>query len=248
MKLISLNTWGCRVTKPIFQFIKENSESTDVFCFQEILKDGNGKTPRGELKNSYEEIQKLLPHHTGYFSEYVDGYYGEDSKKLDFKFGIACYARADLKQNFAGAIPLLNPTKKWTDYEGRFAAGSAMALSVEEYAIINTHGLWQNSIKEDTEAKIEQSKKILDLAEKTAEKKIICGDFNLLPDTLSIKMLSDKYENLIEEYGVKDTRGVLYEKDVRYSDYAFLDRNIAVKNFSVPNIQISDHLPLLITF
>ena len=114
--------------------------------------------------------------------------------------------------------------------------------------MINVHGLWQNSIKGDTEAKIEQSKKILVLAEKSKGKKIICGDFNLLPNTKSIQMLGDKYRNLIEEYAIKDTRGSLYTKELRHSDYAFVDKDIEVSNFSVPDMSVSDRLPLIVEF
>ena len=69
MKLISINTWGCRVTEPFFKFIKGNS-FVDIFCFQEVLKGGNGKTVRNEIKSGFEDISKLLPKHKGYFFEY----------------------------------------------------------------------------------------------------------------------------------------------------------------------------------
>ncbi len=247
MKLVSLNTWGCRITEPLFDFIRNNSESVDIFCFQEILKDGSGVSTRGEIKSGYEDISRLLPEHTGYFSEYGEGgYYGESSKALDFKFGIACFVRSNIKQSFGNGITLIDPARNWSDYSGRFAVGTALSVQAGDYAVINVHGLWQGSIKGDTEAKMEQSKKIIDLADKTEGKKIICGDFNLLPDTKSIKMLDDKYENLIRKYEIKDTRGSLYTKDLRYSDYAFTDTNIIVHNFTVPNMSVSDHLPLVI--
>lgn len=249
MKLISLNTWGCRITEPLFDFIKNNAESVDIFCFQEILQGGSGKSSRGELKGAYEDICRLLPKHVGYFSEYGEGgYYSESSKNLDFKYGIACFVNADLKQSFGKGITLFDPAKKWDDYSGRFAAGAALTVSVGECAVINVHGLWQGSIKGDTEAKIEQSKKIINLANKTKGQKIICGDFNLLPDTRAIQMLGDEYNDLVKEYGIKDTRGPLYTKELRYSDYAFIDKDISVDNFSVTDMSVSDHSPLVIEF
>ncbi len=249
MKLISLATWGCRVTEPIFEYIKNNAESTDVFCFQEILKGGEGKIERGEVKSGYEDISGILKDYTGYFLEYQDcSYYGESSSNLDFKYGIACFVRKNLKQNFISGIGLYDQNKKWGDYSGRFAVGSALAVSVEDYVIINIHGLWQGSIKGDTEAKIEQSQKIIDLAESVGGKKIICGDFNLLPDTKAIQMLSSKYKNLIEEYKITETRSSLYTKELRYSDYAFVDKDIKINDFSVPKLNISDHLPLVLDF
>lgn len=114
--------------------------------------------------------------------------------------------------------------------------------------VVTVHGLWQGSIKTDTEAKMEQSKKIIDLADKVDGRKVICGDFNLLPDTKSIQMLGDKYIDLVHENGIKSTRSSLYLKENRYSDYTFTDRGITVNNFSVPDLDVSDHLPLLLDF
>jgi endonuclease/exonuclease/phosphatase family metal-dependent hydrolase len=236
------------MTEPLFEFIRNNT-NVDIFCFQEILKGGNGKTSRGEIKSGYEDIQGLLPNHTGYFSEYGEGgYYSESSKNLDFKYGLACYVKSDLKQSFVQGISLVDLKRKWGDYSGRFAAGAALAVQVEGYGVLNIHGLWQSSIKTDTEAKIEQSKLILDLASRTEGRKIICGDFNLLPETESIKMLSSVFNDLIEDYSIKDTRGPLYTKDHRFSDYAFTDKKISVEDFTLPNSNVSDHLPLMIEF
>ena len=171
MKLITLNTWGCRIDEPLFEYIQKHSESTDIFCFQEVLKGGVGKTNREEIKSEFEDISRILSDHTSYFSEYGEGgYYSESSKNLDFKYGIACFVRSNLKQNFVAGITLYDPEIKWSDYSGRFAAGAALLITVEDYAVMNAHGLWQGSIKTDTEAKIKQSEKIINLAEKTEGK------------------------------------------------------------------------------
>lgn len=247
MKLISLNVWGGTVHDPLLAFIEEHSLDTDIFCLQEVLKDGKGKTLRNEVKNLYNKICDILPDHVGYFSEYGEGgYYSEPSKSLDFKYGIACFVRSTLKQDFVAGITLYDLDKKWNDYTGRLAAGAALAIQVEDYAIINVHGMWQGSIKTDTEAKIEQSYKILDLAEKVQGLKVICGDFNMLPNTQAIRIFQDRYTDLIQEHDIKSTRSSLYTKELKYSDYAFLEKEVPIHNFSVPNIVASDHLPLFL--
>jgi len=249
MKLISLNTWGCRITEPIYEFIKKYSESTDIFCFQEILKNGNGKTHREEIKNSYEQICSLLPDYNGYFCEYGEnGYYSENSSNLDFQFGVACFIKSKLKQNFIGNNVLYDLNKKWSDYDGGFAVGTAMAIEVEDYSILNIHGLWQGSIKTDTEAKIEQSRKIIELANKTHGKKIICGDFNLLPNTRSIEMLDKRYNNLIKKYNIINTRSSFYTKENRFADFVFTSPETKVSDFKVLPDEVSDHLPLFLDF
>jgi endonuclease/exonuclease/phosphatase family metal-dependent hydrolase len=127
---------------------------------------------------------------------------------------------------------------------GEFAAGAAQAVVAGPDTIVNIHGIWQGSMKGDTEAKIAQSKKILQLAELAQDTVLICGDFNLLPHTRSIQMIGDRYTNLIDTYKITRTRSSLYTKSLPYSDYAFTDAT--VRSFSVPEIVVSDHLPLVI--
>lgn len=247
MKLISLNAWGCRIKEPIFDYIQKNAESTDIFCFQEITSSGEGRTEREEIKNAFEELKKILPNHIGYFVEYgKNGYYSGGAN--GFQFGIATFIRSSLKQKFIESVRLFDTEKIWNDYSGKFSAGVAMAFEIEDYSVLNIHGLWQGSIKKDTEAKLEQSHKILDLAKKTKGMKIIIGDFNLLPDTKSIQMLADTYDNLIQKYGINTTRSTLYLKELRDSDYAFTDKKIAINDFSVPDMEVSDHLALVLDF
>jgi endonuclease/exonuclease/phosphatase family metal-dependent hydrolase len=247
MKLICLNAWGCRIKEEFFEYVKTHSESTDIFCFQEIASGGEGLSQRDEIKSGFEDLKKLLPDHTGYFVEYGrDGYYSGES--VGFKFGIATFVRSNLKHKFVESIRLFDTEKIWSDYSGRFSAGVAMSLEVEDYSILNIHGMWQGSIKTDTEAKIEQSHKIINLADKTEGKDVICGDFNLLPHTKAIEMLGDKYTDLIQKYVVTSTRSSLYTKELRYSDYAFTDKEITVNDFSVPDLNISDHQPLELYF
>lgn len=249
MRLISLNTWGVQMTDPLFAFLEKNAGSTDIFCLQEILRGGEGRTKRREVKDAYERICKLLPEHAGLFTGYGDGgYYSEPSSNLDFEYGIASFVRADLAPKLAGSIVLRDPARQWSDYSDRFAAGVAQAVEVGGYAIINVHGVWQGSIKDDTEAKIEQSETILGLAERTVGKKILCGDFNLLPHTKALGMFRDLYNDLVQSYGVQRTRSALYHGKSRHAAYVFTDKRVKTRDFSVPDMEISDHLPLIVEF
>lgn len=250
MKIISLNTWGCRKAEALFEYIGDNKQSTDVFCFQEILRGGTGLTDKEELKDCYNDIQTLLPDHEGYFFGYgEEGYYYDKRKdEVDFEFGIASFVRKTLSPECKEGRHLCDYAREWNDYDGHFAAGACMVVAADTYTIVNVHGMWQGSIKKDTEAKLEQSKQILELTQKYEGKKIIVGDFNLLPETHSLQMFQDYYIDLVQKYDIQDTRGALYLKDLRFSDYAFVDKGIEIQSFSVPNLPLSDHLPLVIEF
>ncbi len=76
---------------------------------------------------------------------------------------------------------------------------------------------------------------------------MLCGDFNLLPDSESLLMVERiGLRNLIREYGITSTRTSLYPKDGRYADYAFISEGIQLKSFKVLPDEVSDHAPLLI--
>ena len=61
-------------------------------------------------------------------------------------------------------------------------------------AICNFHGMWiKDTKKKDTPERIEQSHHIRKILDSFSGEKIICGDFNLLPDGESIKILEEEH-------------------------------------------------------
>jgi endonuclease/exonuclease/phosphatase family metal-dependent hydrolase len=82
--------------------------------------------------------------------------------------------------------------------------------------------------------------------------KIIGGDFNLLPETKSAQMFEENdYRSLIKEFRIRTTRNrlawELYPNDKQYyADYVFVSPGVNVKEFSVPENEISDHLALIL--
>ena len=60
-------------------------------------------------------------------------------------------------------------------------------------------------------------------------------------------------KNLIKEFQIELTRSSLspfYGKPEfqKYADYAFTSKDIQIKNFQVPHLEISDHLPMILEF
>ena len=77
---------------------------------------------------------------------------------------------------------------------------------------------------------------------------LICGDFNLRPDTESLKIIAKGMNNLIHMHNITSTRTGLYPKDERFADYILTDPKITVHHFKVLQDEVSDHSPLLIEF
>lgn len=111
--------------------------------------------------------------------------------------------------------------------------------------VINFHGLWNGKGKGDCEDRLEQSDRIIEFLKALDHRFVLCGDFNLLPDTESLK----KFErfglrNLIAEYGITSTRTNFYTKPEKFADYAFVSKEVEVKEFKTLPDEVSDHLPL----
>jgi endonuclease/exonuclease/phosphatase family metal-dependent hydrolase len=118
--------------------------------------------------------------------------------------------------------------------------------------LCNLHGTARPGNKLDTAQRINQSRGLIDFFKDKNGMKIIGGDFNLLPETKSAQMFEENgYRNLIKEFRIRTTRNrlawELYPDDKQYySDYVFVSPEVKVKEFSVPENEISDHLALVL--
>jgi len=132
-----------------------------------------------------------------------------------------------------------------------------LRIDGKEFWLGNPHGTAYPGDKKDSEIRISQSKTILNSFKEDGPK-IIGGDFNLLRDTRSISILEEVgYRNLISEFNIKSTRNKVawdrFKNDPNFvkqydSDFCFVSKEIKVKNFEVPNIEASDHEPLILDF
>lgn len=74
----------------------------------------------------------------------------------------------------------------------------------------------------------------------------------MLPQAESIRMFEkNNYRDLIKDFHITTTRNRIaldkYPGNERlFSDYVFVSSGVSVKGFLVPDVEISDHLPLLV--
>lgn len=123
-------------------------------------------------------------------------------------------------------------------------------INGQRVQVLNIHGTYTTD-KRDTPRTLKQTKYLLEAAARKKIPTIIVGDFNLLPDTESIRLIGNEYKNLVSEYGIKYTRPNF--KDSREEgnnivDYIFVSDDIEVTNFGVIETDISDHYPLILEF
>lgn len=254
MRIITLNTWGGRAGKEgLLNFFKEHSATTDVFCLQEILSAPSEHLedkPAGGVKldNSkimvygLQEISDMLSEFSAYFRpHYGDNYgllmlvrknLGVIEEGEEFVYKERGYVHEEDLGNHARNIQYVK-----INYDNKLLT------------IINFHGLWNGKGKTDTDDRLLQSQKIIDFISKSAGETVLCGDFNLLPTTQSLKIIKDAgLRDLIAEYGITSTRTSHYTKPEKYADYIFVSPNLNVTDFKVLPDEVSDHSPLLIDF
>ncbi len=111
---------------------------------------------------------------------------------------------------------------------------------------MNVHGLWTGRGKTDTPERILQSQVIRTFMDTIDTPMIVCGDFNLRPDTESLGMIALGMTDLIKTSGAQSTRTSYYKKEEKFADYILVSPNIAVKQFAVWPDKVSDHSPLFL--
>ncbi len=242
MKLISLNLWGGRLYEQLERFLKKHSPEIDIFCFQEIYhnaKESMSDEPRKHRPNLLADIQKLLPNHKSYFRPTIKNV-----------FGIGIFVKNDISIGEEGEIDIFkNPY--YPEHGGSHSRNLQwikFKAHGKVYMVMNVHGLHTGTGKGDTPDRFLQSERIKNFMSKISSSKVLCGDFNLLPETESLKMLEDNMINLIKKHNIKSTRSHYYTKEVKFADYILVSSDVNVRKFEVMQEPVSDHLPLLLEF
>lgn len=260
MKLISLNTWGGKYFKPLIDFIKQNQD-TDIFCFQEIYDTSSNVKQFKQIRtNLLHELSEILSDHNIYFFPILfNTEVDETPIKVDFylKHGSAIFIKKSIsvkqqKDYFISADMTQQDLKP--DFSNLSTPLQSISFLRENpITVFNYHGAVIPGDKLDTPQRLSETKKVIDIMKDIAGTKILVGDFNLLPETKSIKEFEENLVNLIKEFNIRRTRSNLspfWNKSdfQKFADYTFVSKNIKVKSFKVPHIEISDHLPMILEF
>lgn len=259
MKLISLNTWGGKIFDPLIDFIKEHSRNTDIFCFQEIYDTTTDiKSFRGIRANLLWEIKNILRGFSVFYFPVMTGF---DDKAQPVNFPLNHGSAIFIKNSF-----VINHTENYfivkdttlplkPDYSNISTGLQWINFSdfKKNFSIFNFHGTPYPGNKLDTKRRLLEVTKVKDIIDSKNGPKILAGDFNLLPQTESIHHIEENMRNLIKEFDIKKTRSDLSPffgkpQFQKFADYIFVSEDIKVESFQVPDVKISDHLPMILQF
>ena len=253
MKLISLNVWGGTCYEELIAYIKEQAKSTDIFCFQEVFSTNSSETESNGIRtNLYQELQLILPDFQGYYSPALDTMDNEGPVPFDLHYGLATFVAKKISIQAQKDIFVYRTRDSLIASNNSASHPRNLQITTIEVDqkllnILTVHGLWTPD-KLDSPDRLEQSRKILNQIESLPGATILCGDFNLRPDTESIKMLEKNLKNLITANHLTATRSSLYTGSEPFADYTFVSPDINVRSFSVPDLPVSDHCPMIVEF
>ncbi len=226
MKIVFLNALQGQI-EIVHQFIQSQSDDTDIFCFQESL-DASGL--------------KIFC-----LDQLSDYQYFFDKKKVN---------PTDEFANTTFIKPNYLVSDTYVIGNGDSAVGMGIYNKIEIsnnnfLNICNVHGNARPGDKLDNPDRLRQSQLIIDYFKNLTGPKIIGGDFNLDINTKSVSMFEDHgFRNLIKEFNIPTTRNKIawdqYVDKQLYADFLFVSPDVKVVNFSVPNLLISDHLPMIL--
>ena len=251
MKIISLNTFGGTYFNPLMEFAGEHAETTDVFCFQEMFSTCSRITEsNGARVNLYQELSSKLGFHSGRFAPSQDGYDFEGEIDFGLSYGLAQFVKNNMRLGGGEEFIIGTRNSRTGDSSTnpRNLQYVILGFNGGVYGVVHFHGLWNGQGKDDSDLRLLQSVRVRDAIAELPGQKILCGDFNLNPETESLRILEEGMVNLIKKYGIIDTRGKLYTKQGRYANYMLVSPELEkrIKKFEVPPVEVSDHLPLIL--
>jgi exonuclease III len=201
MRLITLNIWEGRCGRDTVAFLSKESANTDLFCLQEVFRPASstGVPPKisiGDLAiDAFGDLTSKLAQFVGRFDPAMEGMDSRPWRSQEQALrGLALFHRKRTKVVDAGNIFVFGDMNQGRDGIG---ARNLQYVSIYEgnkqFLICNFHGLHTIAGKGDSIHRTEQSQNIITFLDgrrrQRREEVILCGDFNVHPNTEAMEML-----------------------------------------------------------
>ncbi len=254
MKLISFNI-GLKISNslPVAKLLRQLD--ADFICLQEVARHFEKTTfPKYRSKA---EIDKILATHYPYrffgpqwVSRKIFAHgklhrdYGgliEQGNYILSKYPIIAAHNEHYFKHYSLEIDHTNFAK--IDHP-RSVAMAEIKCNQKSFTLANVHGTYSTN-KVDTPRSLKQSQYLINLKKRVKGPFILAGDFNVIPNTKSIKMLNRHYNNMTKKFGIITT---LPGKKIMAIDNYFINNKIKPIALQTLQTTISDHLPLLFDF
>lgn len=242
-KLVNLNTWlGGKLFDQASAFLQQ--ESPDIITLQEVYNGTDSKLPKN--LRTILEIKKL-----GYTYFSFSPCFQDESTQGKLDRGNAILSRFPIVSTHSifydrpyGVYSELNSQ----DFPFFPSNLQYCQIQIEDKTVnvFNTQGIWGLDGK-DSKRRLAMSNTIV-TAIKDKEHVILAGDFNVRPNTKTIGQIEEHLQNVFKDES-KSTFNMKRKNIPGYAsavvDMIFVSRDIEVVSHDCPEVDISDHLPLI---
>jgi len=251
IKFLTLNILqGGLLMDNILDFL--NQEQPDIFALQEVY---NGQDPN--LPVNYRSMQVLSQNFTTWHN-YFSASLLSQTPHGNFDLGNAIFSKFPMTQkdqtyiygNY-GLYPQTPADLDWSK-DPQALQWAEIEIGNHNLNIFNLHGIWGRD-GNDNPARDQMGQIILDQI-KNKPNVILAGDFNLRPSTQVVKNIERHLNNVFKNE--LTTTFNLSRKDLIASpgyatsvvDMIFVSPNLQILSHTCPQVDISDHLPLIMEF
>ena len=259
-----LNGWGGNLYDPLLPYLIQSNP--DILCLQEVIhspattkdwlmyRDGDHVLP--QRANFFQDIALALPDHLAIFCPAAQGSLWDENTEVSSQWGIATFVRKSFPV-IAQIQDFVHQSYSAHGYGQHPRPRNAHAIRVFDYernrpvCVAHMHGLRDPRGKMDTPERAEQAHKFVSIATRLVESDnalIICGDFNVEPESETLEILSAAgLTDLVTTRTNQGTRSSYYKKSGRYADYMLVNTHVNVLDFNVVfDPEVSDHCPLVL--
>jgi endonuclease/exonuclease/phosphatase family metal-dependent hydrolase len=241
MKILQVNTWSGRLLKPLSELIR--AEKPDFLCLQEVVSlDADIHSLLGTIEELNEE--------TGYAEQYYSPVFHFKLMNKNAYWGNCIMSNFPLSEKntiFTNHKYVEDFNFEEYDYNIRNLQHVAADVNGEQLHILNHHGHHIPSHKRGDDETLRQMRLIGEYLDTLDGPVILTGDFNLAPDSESLRQINDRLENQSVSHKLKTTRTPLTHK-TEVCDYIFTNNKVKVINFEASDEIVSDHKALILEF
>lgn len=246
IKIICLNLFeGGLLWENIEQFLKK--ENADILCFQEVFRGSQHQPPNF---NSIPRLQKVLPKYDYFFSPESHAFWPAGG--VDVGNGI--FSRFPIKEKetiflFGEYVKVDRPKNK-NDFskDPKNMQHAVIEIDGKQLHVCNMHGIWGLD-GGDNPARLRMSE-IMVQAIKGKEPAVLMGDFNLKPNTQTIRNIEKIMTNVFKDE-LTTSFNMRHKTNPGYAtavvDMFFASSTVKVLSKSCPEDDVSDHKPLVVS-
>lgn len=246
LKFLCLNLWyGGKLWDPLVQFLQR--ERPDILAAQEVY---DGRDPA--LPSQYQTVERFRAD-LGYPHVYFSPAYGDHTPHGVINCGNAIFSRFPIKEGRTLFYDV--PYKPERDEEKERPDFSRTPRNLQHTAIglasgldlhlFNTQGIWGFDAK-DNPRRLAMGETILrEIVSRTPV--VLCGDFNVGEDTETIRTIEQRLTNVFRGQ-LRSTFNRKHKPPTFIGavvDMIFVSPDIQVERRSVPDAEVSDHVPLV---